>query len=146
MRQLSDFPPPRRWRPFCWCWNLAKETSCSNGFPGIDGTNDRGSVCCAAQCGQCGEEGCGSIEGFDNTNCCVNGVLDNQPLCSEIGSAPCVIDDGDGGETRAYHTLRPDTEPPNLIDDLANAWCMPALEQCHSVNTAAFRVYFCLER
>lgn len=145
MKLLSDLPPPRRWRPFCWCWNLAKETSCSNGFPGIDGTNERGSVCCAAQCGQCGEEGCGSIEGFDNTNCCVNGVLDNQPPCSEIGSAPCVIDDGDGCETRAYHTLRPDTEPPKS-DRRPRKHVVHASLGAVSFSQHSLRVYFCLER
>lgn len=70
---------------------FADEPTCSNGFDGIDGTNDRGTVCCTAGCGQCGGTGCGGIEGLDNTNCCINGVIDNQLSCDEAGSAPCVI-------------------------------------------------------
>ncbi|CAN0431092.1 unnamed protein product, partial [Ectocarpus sp. 12 AP-2014] len=69
---------------------------CSNNMEGIDGINENGAVCCTAECGQCGGEGCGSVPGLDNTNCCINGVLNNQELCSVAGSAPCVIDSGDG--------------------------------------------------
>ncbi|CAM9959250.1 unnamed protein product [Scytosiphon promiscuus] len=62
---------------------------------GLIGTNDIGSVCCPTGCGQCGGAGCGSSgagEGLDNTDCCINGVLNNQEMCSDSGEAPCVIE------------------------------------------------------
>ena len=53
------------------------------------------------QCGQCGEEGCGSIPNYDGTNCCINGVLNNRDDCTVTGSAPCVIDAAGGEEPGA---------------------------------------------
>ncbi|CAN0334243.1 unnamed protein product, partial [Hapterophycus canaliculatus] len=47
--------------------------------------------CCTAGCGQCGGEGCGSVQGLDNTNCCINGVLNARQDCTVAGEAPCVI-------------------------------------------------------
>ncbi|CAN0477411.1 unnamed protein product, partial [Hapterophycus canaliculatus] len=58
---------------------IADET-CSNGVPGIEGSNDEGSVCCPIECGQCGNDGChqaGLAVELDNTSCCVTGVIDN---------------------------------------------------------------------
>ena len=46
---------------------------------------------------QCGDVGCaksGKANGLDNTDCCINGVLNNQPDCSVSGEAPCVVTDG----------------------------------------------------
>ncbi|CAN0466185.1 unnamed protein product, partial [Ectocarpus sp. 12 AP-2014] len=51
------------------------EPTCSTGLQGIDGDNESGSVCCTAGCGQCGGQGCGSVEDYDNTNCCIDDVL-----------------------------------------------------------------------
>ncbi|CAN0044702.1 unnamed protein product, partial [Ectocarpus sp. 8 AP-2014] len=85
--------PPLPLSPFRSC--LPPET-CSNDMVGMDGINENGAVCCTFECGQCGGEGCGSVPGLDNTHCCINGVLNNQELCSVAGAAPCVIDSGDG--------------------------------------------------
>ena len=71
---------------------------CTDDVVGIVGKNDNGSACCPVGCGQCGGRGCasaGAAEHLDNTDCCVNGVLHNQELCSHTGSAPCVIDPGE---------------------------------------------------
>ncbi len=127
--------------------------TCSNGLPGIDGSNIAGvEVCCPVECNQCGksvsrttksplspcqfdnilwfcqtprpyegghsilpfkrdEYGCGHVRwgpvptggagcgsngdpGFDNTDCCPNGVIANQDDCIVTQSAPCVITDG----------------------------------------------------
>ena len=45
---------------------------------------------------QCGGAGCGSsgkANNLDNTDCCINGVLNNQLDCSTSGEAPCVVND-----------------------------------------------------
>lgn len=80
-----------------WCYcTLASE--CSNGLEGFEGTNENGSVCCPLGCNQCGGAGCGQSgagQGYDHTDCCINGVLnsyDGQKLCSVIPAAPCIMD------------------------------------------------------
>jgi len=66
-----------------------------NDVPGFEGVNDNGIVCCPVECNGCGGAGCGKIgaaAGLDNTACCINGVLQNQPDCPDNGMvAPCVI-------------------------------------------------------
>ena len=85
--------------PFLTCqFKTVDGQTCSNGLVGFEGTNDNGSACCPIGCGQCGGAGCGAVgrdEGLDNTDCCINGVLNNQELCSVTGTAPCVIDGGE---------------------------------------------------
>ncbi|CAM9743359.1 unnamed protein product [Scytosiphon promiscuus] len=74
---------------------MVGSATCSNGFPGIQASNDNGEVCCRAGCNQCGGAGCGSsgaAEGLDNTDCCINGILNNQVLCSTRLAAPCIMD------------------------------------------------------
>ena len=69
---------------------------CSNGVPGIEGENGNGKVCCPVGCNGCGGTGCGRIgaaAGLNNKDCCINGVLNNQPDCADAdGTAPCVIE------------------------------------------------------
>ncbi|CAN0186204.1 unnamed protein product, partial [Scytosiphon promiscuus] len=68
---------------------------CIEGIDGYLGENDGGSVCCPVGCTQCGGTGCGSVgagEGLGNTDCCINGVLNNQDFCSVTNAAPCVVD------------------------------------------------------
>ncbi|CAN0362853.1 unnamed protein product, partial [Scytosiphon promiscuus] len=55
----------------------------------IDGSNDVGDVCCPLDCVQCGDDGCGA-DGRSK-ECCINGVLNNQPSCSVSGTAPCIV-------------------------------------------------------
>ncbi|CAN0056993.1 unnamed protein product [Pylaiella littoralis] len=67
--------------------------TCSNGIEGIDGN---GVVCCPLGCGQCGGTGCGSsgkANGLDGDSCCGGGIKDSGILCSDSGSAPCIIDE-----------------------------------------------------
>ncbi|CAM9871103.1 unnamed protein product, partial [Scytosiphon promiscuus] len=98
----SDFAITSSERPLCGPFDVvdAKHEACTsshgsrNDMPGIEGSNDSGSVCCPIECGQCGGDGChqaGLAVGLDNTHCCVNGVLDNHDLCSDSGAAPCII-------------------------------------------------------
>ncbi|CAN0043397.1 unnamed protein product [Ascophyllum nodosum] len=64
------------------------DPTCSNGFPGIQ-TRD---VCCSAECGRCGGRGCGSLPGGDK-ECCTSVILASTRSCSEVGMAPCFIED-----------------------------------------------------
>lgn len=95
----------------CWCqpctgiFAADLETCGTTSIEGIVGTNDIGSVCCPHGCMQCGEEGCGrsgAAEGLHSTDCCINGVLNNQDLCSVKGEAPCILD----GEEDVAKTTR----------------------------------------
>ncbi|CAM9818929.1 unnamed protein product [Scytosiphon promiscuus] len=82
---------------FCSVTNAAPcvvDPTCSDGTVGIEGSNDSGSVCCPTECTQCGGAGCataGAAAGLGNTDCCINGVLNNQDSCSVTGTAPCVL-------------------------------------------------------
>ncbi|CAM9453682.1 unnamed protein product [Scytosiphon promiscuus] len=67
----------------------AADGTCVNGLPGIDGSNERGDVCCPLACGLCGGIGCST--GLDNEECCINGVLGSQPDCADSGAAPCIV-------------------------------------------------------
>lgn len=60
----------------CSCRLVFVGETCSNGVPGIDGSNEVGAVCCPLQCHQCGGIGCGSNRdwGFGNKECCINGT------------------------------------------------------------------------
>lgn len=57
----------------------------------------RGDVCCAAECGVCGNAGC-SDRGFGLTgdDCCMDNIEDHGTLCSVAGKAPCLVDDVGG--------------------------------------------------
>ena len=77
---------------------VIEQPECSNGIIGFEGTNDNGSACCPLGCTKCGGAGCGKIgaaEDLGNEDCCINGVLKNQDLCSATGTAPCRIE-GEG--------------------------------------------------
>ncbi|CAM9778115.1 unnamed protein product, partial [Scytosiphon promiscuus] len=81
------------------------EELCVNGIPGIDGSNDVGDVCCPLDCGQCGDDGCGA-DGRSK-ECCINGVLNNQPSCSVSGTAPCIVTDVIDSAPTPAPTLQP---------------------------------------
>lgn len=66
----------------------ANDTTCSNGFAGVD----NGLICCDAACGVCGGATCGSIPGLTGADCCLTEISEANELCSVKGSAPCVID------------------------------------------------------
>lgn len=66
------------------------ETTCSNGLVGLE--NGEITVCCDADCGQCGGEGCGDISGLSVDDCCADIIVENGQLCSETDAAPCVLD------------------------------------------------------
>lgn len=65
-------------------------STCSNGLAGVEDTLT--DICCTAACGQCGGEGCGSIPGLSNTDCCSATIEATGSLCSVTGSAPCIVD------------------------------------------------------
>ena len=95
MQNTSDLSFSLRSHPFHR--NIVAEpvSECSNGFAGFEGENDSGKACCPLGCTKCGGTRCGSVgrdAGLDNTDCCINGVLDNQEMCSVSREAPCVID------------------------------------------------------
>ncbi|CAM9751492.1 unnamed protein product [Ascophyllum nodosum] len=61
---------------------------CDNGFPGVQ----NGIVCCSAECGLCGGDGCSAAPGGQNS-CCTSAISTNGGSCSDTGEAPCVIGD-----------------------------------------------------
>ncbi|CBJ32828.1 expressed unknown protein [Ectocarpus siliculosus] len=64
-------------------------STCSNGILGYQD----GPACCAANCGQCGGGGCGSVPGTAGASaCCSSDVELAGNLCSATGVSPCVID------------------------------------------------------
>jgi len=67
----------------------------SVGFPGVRSSDGKGKICCMAECGQCGGEGCSTFaasKGLGADECCTKEIRDNNKLCSEEGMAPCVIE------------------------------------------------------
>ena len=50
----------------------------------------KGDVCCAASCGTCGGDGCGSKPG-GGSNCCV-GEIPLQQVCGPRQDAPCHLE------------------------------------------------------
>ncbi|CAN0056924.1 unnamed protein product [Pylaiella littoralis] len=70
---------------------LTQAQTCSNGIEGIDGN---GVVCCALGCGTCGGPDCSTAGGLGKSSCCGGTIKDSGILCSESGSAPCIIDAG----------------------------------------------------
>ena len=115
---------------------------CSNGLPGFEGENSAGIACCPLQCTKCGGASCGSVgasAGLDNTDCCVNGVLNNQDLCSVTGAAPCVVDD-DGGEwlqTRVVFEIL----AAEVRGTLCALLCIYLLHLCMEVRSRAATIY-----
>ncbi|CAM9219812.1 unnamed protein product [Scytosiphon promiscuus] len=73
--------------------NLQEEVSrCINGVEGIDGN---GKICCPVGCNRCGGVGCtsvGAAAGLGGASCCGQAVKASGVLCSESGSAPCIVD------------------------------------------------------
>ncbi|CAN0475110.1 unnamed protein product, partial [Ectocarpus sp. 12 AP-2014] len=73
---------------------------------GIVGMSSKGIVCCPLGCGKCGGRNCSKNkpDGLTGDDCCISGVLDHQPHCSEPGcTAPCIID----GPTATKATPKP---------------------------------------
>lgn len=66
--------------------------TCSNGISGVDSVN--GDFCCPTLCGMCGGPGCSSFPGGAD-NCCTSVISQQDVLCSESGTAPCIINDGE---------------------------------------------------
>ena len=124
MKMLLPFSSPT--------WSV-EEPMCTKDVVGIVGKNDNGSACCPTGCGQCGGRGCasaGAKEHLDNTDCCVNGVLHNQELCSETGVAPCIIDPGEtpfttsaGLKTRILGSCLVDRSPPSRGRHMPGSLC-----------------------
>ncbi|CAM9219746.1 unnamed protein product [Scytosiphon promiscuus] len=72
----------------------AATQTCSNGIEGIDGN---GVVCCPIGCTQCGGADCallGAATDLGSESCCLEDITASGILCSESGSAPCIIDSG----------------------------------------------------
>ncbi|CAN0224623.1 unnamed protein product [Scytosiphon promiscuus] len=66
---------------------------CRGGIPGVE--SEKGDVCCALGCGQCGGVGCsrfGAPE-LDSYDCCITEILDYGESCAATGEAPCYIGD-----------------------------------------------------
>lgn len=70
---------------------------CANA-DGINGIEDSdGTACCVAECGQCGGTDCSTVgESLDlgADDCCSSEIVDSGDACSDVGVAPCFIDDG----------------------------------------------------
>eukprot|EP00903_Cladosiphon_okamuranus_P006298 g6176.t1 len=64
------------------------ESTCSNGFPGVE----TDLICCDAACGICGGDTCGNVPGLTGADCCLTEISEANELCSVKGSAPCVVD------------------------------------------------------
>ncbi|CAB1107438.1 unnamed protein product [Ectocarpus sp. CCAP 1310/34] len=80
----------------------AQRDTCTNGIEGIDGN---GVVCCPLGCGRCAGEGCtafGSENGLAADSCCGNAIKASGRLCSETGSAPCIIDEEGPSPTPSF--------------------------------------------
>ncbi|CAN0462973.1 unnamed protein product, partial [Scytosiphon promiscuus] len=60
---------------------------CSNGIPGVEYEDN---VCCEAQCGTCGGDGCETRPGGEDA-CCVGAIRENRETCSTTEDAPCII-------------------------------------------------------
>ena len=60
-------------------------TWCADGFLG-----DRGTVCCAGTCGQCGGTGCGKKEG-GRTQCCSGNVKRQFRFCESFEDTVCTV-------------------------------------------------------
>lgn len=69
---------------------LQDEPMCSNGIVGIQSKNS----CCALECGQCGSDGCSTVNGLGAEMCCETVIAESGELCEDSGSAPCIIDAG----------------------------------------------------
>ena len=73
---------------------------------------------------QCGDVGCGTSgkPTYDNTDCCINGVLNNQPFCADTTAAPCKF----GGE--------PVVPPTPHWPTFGDAWPTPTTSRCVCVS------------
>ena len=94
------------------------QPTCSNGVVGYEGSNDNGIACCPLECTKCGGTGCGTVgaaAGLDSTACCVNGVLNNQELCSVAGEAPCEVDGGESCRCVCRGDFNPRSEQPKYV-------------------------------
>lgn len=67
--------------------SCATGQTCSNGIEGIDAN---GVVCCPLSCGACAGAGCADRPG-GASDCCGGTIKALGVMCSESGTAPCVI-------------------------------------------------------
>ncbi|CAM9220243.1 unnamed protein product, partial [Sphacelaria rigidula] len=68
---------------------ISDDAMCSNGMAGFQD----GAVCCAANCGQCGGEGCGSVPGTAGSSACCSSIIEVEgEFCGVAGAAPCIIE------------------------------------------------------
>lgn len=71
----------------------SNDSTCDNGLTGVQDPDT--DVCCPLICGDaCGGEGCGSIAGASSGDCCAADIMAAGVLCSDSGSAPCLITPG----------------------------------------------------
>lgn len=68
----------------------AAPSTCSNGIPGVS----TGNVCCKENCGLCGGEGCGAVDGTNGaSDCCPDTIIEESGgvFCGDA-DAPCVME------------------------------------------------------
>ncbi|CAM9132401.1 unnamed protein product [Ectocarpus sp. 12 AP-2014] len=63
-------------------------STCSNGLPGYQD----GQACCLMNCGMCGGDGCGSVNGTAGaSDCCPSTIINSARVCGGDIVAPCII-------------------------------------------------------
>ncbi len=65
---------------------------------GIRSSDGKGKICCVKECGMCGGEGCSTIGaslGLGADECCTKNIRDSKDLCSDVKTAPCIIEDSE---------------------------------------------------
>lgn len=67
---------------------------CTGGIDGVQSTSL--DVCCTAECGTCGGPGCtpANTSSLTALDCCATEIVDSGVLCSETGTAPCILSTG----------------------------------------------------
>ncbi|CAM9308013.1 unnamed protein product, partial [Laminaria digitata] len=64
-----------------------------NGLEGVEADGATATVCCVSGCDPCGGIGCGGNSNTLSTDdCCIGEIVSSGQLCSDTGSAPCVLD------------------------------------------------------
>jgi len=67
-------------------------------------------LCVQAGCGECGGSGCSKRgNGLDGDDCCQSKIKKNGKKCSETGSAPCIVDEGERRSTTDWEIESIDT-------------------------------------
>ncbi|CAM9224565.1 unnamed protein product [Choristocarpus tenellus] len=107
------------------CILSAPESVSNSTCPGTDVAGLRDpveDVCCPAECGECGGEGCGRIPGTTANECCASNIMMARVLCSESGEAPCIIDQAVGNLTSTCSNGFPGIED-SVLDVCCSASC-----------------------